>query len=115
MQLSSELADPPPKDPSTIVQPGDELVLRILHVDSFRHQIGLSLRRVSVEERDEWLIQNNRDEETASDKIASAASTGAHTSDNGKTSPGETDGVEETIFSALGRVVREGSLESMDV
>lgn len=115
MQLSSELADPPPKDPRTVVQPGDELVLRILHIDSFRHQIGLSLRRVSAEERDEWLQQNNRDQETAPDEIDRAASTGAHTSDNGKTSPGETDRAEEMVFSAPGRLVQEGSLESMGV
>jgi small subunit ribosomal protein S1 len=95
----SELADPPPKDPHTVVQSGDEVVLRILHIDSFRHQIGLSLRRVLAEERDEWLIQNKGDQETVPEGIDSTASTGAHTSDNGKTSPGETDGVEETIFS----------------
>jgi small subunit ribosomal protein S1 len=113
----SELADPPPKDPRTVVQPGDEVVLRILHIDSFRHQIGLSLRRVSAEERAERLMQNNRDQETAPDEIDSTASTSTHTSDNGKTSPGETDGVEEMIFggSEPERVAQEGSVENLGV
>jgi ribosomal protein S1 len=111
----SELADPPPKDPQAVVQPGAELVLRILHIDSFRHQIGLSLRRVSAEERNEWLKQHDRDQEIESDQADRAISTGAHLSDDCKTSPGETDGAEEMAFSASERVMEEDSLESMGV
>jgi small subunit ribosomal protein S1 len=40
-----------------VVQRGDELVLRILRIDSLRHRIALSLKRVSNQERGEWLVQ----------------------------------------------------------
>jgi small subunit ribosomal protein S1 len=53
----SELADPSPSDPHEVVQRGDELVLRILRIDSLRHRIALSLKRVSNQERGEWLVQ----------------------------------------------------------
>lgn len=53
----SELADPLPPDPREVVRRGDELVLRILRIDSFRHRIALSFRRVSAQERDDWLAQ----------------------------------------------------------
>ncbi|UCC62235.1 MAG: S1 RNA-binding domain-containing protein [Anaerolineae bacterium] len=77
----SELAHTPPSDPHEIVQGGDELVLRILRVDAFRQRISLSLKRVSAQERDEWLIQQARDQ-TAETSDASDASP-----DNGDTQP----------------------------
>ncbi len=57
----SELADPPPSDPREVVQPGEELVLRVLRIDSFRHRIALSLKGVSPQQRGEWLAQQARD------------------------------------------------------
>jgi small subunit ribosomal protein S1 len=53
----SELADPPPAEPREIVRRGDELVLRILSIDSSRRRIGLSLKRVDAQEREEWLAR----------------------------------------------------------
>jgi len=53
----SELADPQPQKSHKIVRPDDELVLRILSIDSIRQRISLSLKRVSAQERDEWLAQ----------------------------------------------------------
>jgi small subunit ribosomal protein S1 len=54
----SELADPQPQSPREVVQPGDELVLRILSIDPSRQRIGLSLKRVSApEHNNEWLAQ----------------------------------------------------------
>jgi small subunit ribosomal protein S1 len=53
----SELADSPPSNPRELVKRGDELVLRILRIDSFRERIALSLKQVSEQERDEWLAR----------------------------------------------------------
>lgn len=58
----SELSDPPPEDPRTVVQPGDELVLRILRIDLVRHRIGLSLTQVSDEAREKWLEEHQESE-----------------------------------------------------
>jgi small subunit ribosomal protein S1 len=63
----SELDDPPPEKPEVVVQPEDELVLRILRIDSSRRRIGLSLKRVTKEERDEWL--NREDADQAEDVV----------------------------------------------
>jgi small subunit ribosomal protein S1 len=59
----SELADPQPQTPQEVVRQGDELVLRILSIDPFRYRLGLSLKRVSAQERDEWLAQQDKDKE----------------------------------------------------
>jgi small subunit ribosomal protein S1 len=63
----SELGDPPPEDPGQVMQPGDELVLRILRIDSFHQRIALSLKEVSEPEREEWLAQRNEETNAASD------------------------------------------------
>jgi len=62
---TSELADPPPTDPRTVVQQGDELLLRIMRIESARHRIGLSLKRVSAQERSERLAQGPLDQPEA--------------------------------------------------
>jgi len=77
----SELAHTPPSDPHEIVQRGDELVLRVLRVDAFRQRISLSLKRVSAQERDEWLMQQARDQTTETSDVSDASS------DNGDTQP----------------------------
>jgi ribosomal protein S1 len=48
---------------------GDELVVRILDIDAHRHRIGLSLKSVSAEEREEWL-RDNGGSETDGDAIS---------------------------------------------
>jgi small subunit ribosomal protein S1 len=51
----SELAEPVPDDPRQVVDSGEEVLLRVLRIESDRRRIGLSLRRVSSEERTDWL------------------------------------------------------------
>jgi len=70
----SEFADPPPTDPQEVVQRGDELVLRILRIDSFRHRISLSLKRVSPQERGEWLAQGEGGQASETGKASGASS-----------------------------------------
>ncbi|MEM4723806.1 MAG: S1 RNA-binding domain-containing protein [Candidatus Hadarchaeum sp.] len=50
----SELAEIPPKHPSEVVKIGDTLLLRIIKIDNQRRRMGLSLKRVSEEERAAW-------------------------------------------------------------
>lgn len=64
----SELADLPPSNPREMVQRGEELVLRILRIDSFRRRIGLSLKRVSAQERDELLTRQADSQTTQTEK-----------------------------------------------
>ena len=52
-----EIADPPPLDPRERVRSGDELVLRVQHIDPYRERIGLSLKRVDQDEREMWLAR----------------------------------------------------------
>jgi small subunit ribosomal protein S1 len=51
----SELSDPPPADPRTVVRRGDRLVVRVLQVDPLRRRMRLSLLSVADWERDAWL------------------------------------------------------------
>jgi small subunit ribosomal protein S1 len=66
----SEIADPTPEDPREFVQPGDELVLRILRIDSFRQRMALSLKEVSEEEREAWLSGQVSETDTPDDTSA---------------------------------------------
>jgi small subunit ribosomal protein S1 len=70
----AELADSPPSNPRELVKPGDQLVLRILRIDSFRERIALSLKQVSEQTRDEWLAQQAEGGMAGTDQANSPAS-----------------------------------------
>jgi len=70
----SELADPPPSDPRQVVQPGDELELRILRIDVFRRRISLSLKRVYAQARQEGPAQQARAQTLVTDEALAAFS-----------------------------------------
>ncbi|MCB0191900.1 MAG: S1 RNA-binding domain-containing protein [Anaerolineae bacterium] len=55
----SEIAEPAPDDPREFIERGEKVVLRILDIDPFRERMGLSLKRVSEEERAAWLDQQS--------------------------------------------------------
>jgi small subunit ribosomal protein S1 len=69
---ADDLADPPPSHPRELVERGDELLLRILRIDSARERIGLSLRQVSEQERENWLAQQAEDQTAQSGPVAGA-------------------------------------------
>jgi small subunit ribosomal protein S1 len=71
---ADDLAEPPPSHSREIVQRGDELVLRILRIDSFRERIGLSLKQVSEQERNAWLAQQAEDQTAQTGSMADSAS-----------------------------------------
>ncbi len=70
----SELADSPPSNPRELVKRGDELVLRILRIDSFRERIALSLKQVSEQERDDWLARQADGRTARTDQAVSPVS-----------------------------------------
>ena len=98
----SELADPPPSKPREVVQRGDELVLRILRINSYRRRIGLSLKRVSTQERDDWLAQQARGQTTETDDVIDSSSSAlsvVHTAE--ESAPGVPERiVEEEVLEA---------------
>jgi transcriptional accessory protein Tex/SPT6 len=71
---ADDLADALPLHPRQIVQRGDELVLRILHIDSIRERIGLSLKRVSEQERDDWQAEQTDGRTARTDQTGSPVS-----------------------------------------
>lgn len=50
----SQLADPPPNDPSLIVHEGQRLLLRVISIEPDRQRLGLSLKEVTEEEKARW-------------------------------------------------------------
>ncbi|MBL8166045.1 MAG: S1 RNA-binding domain-containing protein [Anaerolineae bacterium] len=50
----SQLADPPPNDPSLIVHEGQRLLLRVISIEPDRQRLGLSLKEVTDEEKARW-------------------------------------------------------------
>nr|MBC7244330.1 S1 RNA-binding domain-containing protein [Chloroflexota bacterium] len=60
----SELAEIPPKHPGEVVKVGDTLPMRVVKIDGQRKRIGLSLKRVSEEERAAWEEQRMAEAES---------------------------------------------------
>lgn len=50
----SELADERPANPAEVVEEGEVLPLRIIRIDAARRRLGLSYRRVTPQEWEEW-------------------------------------------------------------
>jgi small subunit ribosomal protein S1 len=101
----SQLADPPPSDARELVKRGDELVLRILRIDSFRERISLSLKGVSEQDRDDWLARQANGRTAGTDQAGSPVSDSEematpHVSEARKTSPAEPDQLEEETLRA---------------
>lgn len=59
----TELADPPPEDTQEIVQPGQEIVVKIISIDSSRQRISLSLNAIEDWEREDWINQQTSDDQ----------------------------------------------------
>jgi small subunit ribosomal protein S1 len=121
---ADDLADPPPSDLREFVKRGDELELRILRIDSFRERIGLSLKQVSEQERNEWLAQQAEDQTAQTDSITNSASGSQEVatppeSEAEGTLPVEPEQLgedvlrEESVSVAVGQPVDEGLWVSM--
>ena len=91
---ADDLADSPPSHPRELVQPGDELVVRILRIDSVRERIGLSAKQVSEQERNEWLAKQAEDQTAKTGHIGSPGS-GSEWEETSPAEPGQF--VEETF------------------
>jgi small subunit ribosomal protein S1 len=51
---ASQLADPPPPDPTLIVHEGQRLLMRVISIEADRQRLGLSLKEVTGEEQARW-------------------------------------------------------------
>jgi small subunit ribosomal protein S1 len=58
----SELTDLHIENPREIVQPGDEVVAKIITIDSPRQRMGLSLKAIEDWEREDWIGQQSSDD-----------------------------------------------------
>jgi len=54
----SEFADIAPRDPHSLVQEGDRLLVRIIRIQGWRRRMGLSLRQVSEAEWEAWAAES---------------------------------------------------------
>ncbi|MEO8397621.1 MAG: S1 RNA-binding domain-containing protein, partial [Chloroflexota bacterium] len=52
---TSQIAEPPPEDPSLVVHEGQRLLMRVISIESDKQRLGLSLKEVSDEEKQRWL------------------------------------------------------------
>jgi small subunit ribosomal protein S1 len=51
---TSQIAEPPPEDPSLVVHEGQHLLMRVISIESDKQRLGLSLKEVSDEEKQRW-------------------------------------------------------------
>jgi small subunit ribosomal protein S1 len=54
---TSQMADPAPDDPTTFLKEGQNLLMRIITIESHRQRLGLSAKDVSDDERTAWTAQ----------------------------------------------------------
>jgi small subunit ribosomal protein S1 len=64
---TSQISDPAPEDPNTMVREGQQLLMRVISIESHRQRLGLSLKEVTEEERNEWYAQQEQAEEAAAE------------------------------------------------
>ncbi|NWG16478.1 MAG: S1 RNA-binding domain-containing protein [Chloroflexi bacterium] len=51
---ASQVAEPPPTDPSVLLYEGQKLLLRVISIEPDRQRLGLSLKDVTDEEKQRW-------------------------------------------------------------
>jgi len=54
----SQIAENPPEDATTVIQDGDNLLMRVISIEADKQRLGLSLKEVTAEERQRWEEQN---------------------------------------------------------
>lgn len=55
---TSQMAEPPPEDPTEVLREGQHLLMRIITIEAHRQRLGLSLKDVSEEERAAWTAEH---------------------------------------------------------
>jgi len=80
---TSQIAEPPPEDPSLVVHEGQRLLMRVISIESDKQRLGLSLKEVSDEEKQRWL-QSKADAAAEASAAAPVAETPA---DDGSQEP----------------------------
>ena len=83
----SELADAAPKDPSQVVQPGQVVQAKIIHIDQRDRKLGLSLRQVnpSPAQRDMTAAEWHAEQDRSVDSGPSAFEALSHLREDGPT------------------------------
>jgi small subunit ribosomal protein S1 len=51
---TSQMADPPPADPSLVVHEGQHLLMRVISIEAEKQRLGLSLKDVPADEKARW-------------------------------------------------------------
>jgi small subunit ribosomal protein S1 len=67
---TSQIADPPPEDPSLVVHEGQRLVMRVISIEADKQRLGLSLKEVTEEERARWLANKSQSAPSAAQPSA---------------------------------------------
>ncbi len=60
---TSQISDPAPEDPTLVLREGQQLLMRVISIESDKQRLGLSLKEVSQDERGRWQDRQT-DEET---------------------------------------------------
>ncbi|MBI1259487.1 MAG: S1 RNA-binding domain-containing protein [Chloroflexi bacterium] len=99
---TSQIAEPPPEDPSLVVHEGQHLLMRVISIESDKQRLGLSLKEVSDEEKQRWL-QAKADAAPVIEEVADEATdaVGAEPGDEISEVPSDAlaDGSQEPIVS----------------
>ena len=62
---TSQIAEPPPEDPTLVVHEGQRLLMRVISVEADKQRLGLSLKEVTEEEKARWRETRAAQQESA--------------------------------------------------
>jgi len=65
---TSQISDPPPEDPTLVLREGQQLLMRVISIESDKQRLGLSLKEVSADEKARWQEENTPVAEDASEE-----------------------------------------------
>lgn len=69
---TSQIAEPPPEDPSLVVHEGQRLVMRVISIEADKQRLGLSLKEVTDEDKSRFVKPVKPEEEPAAEEVVPA-------------------------------------------
>ena len=65
---TSQISDPAPEDPTLVLREGQQLLMRVISIESEKQRLGLSLKEVSADEKARWQEEIAAAEQAADDE-----------------------------------------------
>ncbi len=110
---TSQIAEPPPEDPTLVVHEGQHLLMRVISVEADKQRLGLSLKEVPEEEKARWREARAAQMESAAAETEAETEADAEPGDDEAVATAEqaVSAVEENVEQEDGSVLETNPVE----